>query len=289
MGLKQVVSVQHTIAKSAEGYPLLGHVIYWSLNDINVKYSDFVQHLENLGLPTDVANKVQAKSALIKAIRSNAKGRKNSFHRGVVDNAAKASFAIVGTASVNEITDDVEFATETKVVLNKGTKDVEITGTNATEIREAYEAYKDTYTSDRFREVVLKLVKVHCQGMSVRERGGVYFVPSSHNETFEKLQKLFDMFPNCSLEVVPVIDTAQAKKAMWKAFTGDVSEDLRKMKEDLESLPLNASESSLHIRMDRFQKLKDKVENYEIVLSGTAAELKGELSMISAEIKKRFL
>lgn len=280
-------SVKEQIAKSAEGYPLLGYAIYYSISDINIKTSEMLKVLESLGLPTSVAPAVQAKSAAIKAIKSETKGRGNTFHRKAMDNEAKAGFAIVTSATTDEENVNVEFNTETRVVLNKGDKTLDVTGPNSDAIKAAYEAYRDTYTSSGFRNVVLKLIKNHCQGMNIRERGGVYFIPSSHNETFEKLQKLFLHFPACSLEIIPVIDTAQAKKSMWKALVGEVTDDLRKMQEDIQNLEQDASERTLQVRLDRYEALKSKVELYEDLLSGTANELNTELAKIGSEIRRR--
>jgi hypothetical protein len=287
MSVAQLKTIKQTIQTSAEGYPLLGYAIYWSINDVHVRYNDFLQMLDNVDLPTDVATAVQSKSALIKAIKADTKGRKNAFHRGVVDNEAKASFAIVSSATVDEDNVEVEFQTETKVTLNKGDKTLDVSGPNAATIREAFESFKDTYTSDRFRNVVLKLVKGHLQGMSIRERGGVYFVPASHNDMFDKLQALFAMFPTCTMDVIPVIDTAQAKQSMWKTFVHGITEELSKAKEDMQTLEPDASGRSLQVRLDRYQSLRDKVENYEILLNGTASDLKAELISLGVEIRKR--
>jgi len=287
MAVQQFKTVKETIAKSAEGYPLLGYAIYWSISDVAVKYDAFVMMLENLGLPSDVATAVQAKSAAIKAIKAETKGRGNAFHRKAMDNDAKAGFAIVTSQTTDEENVDVQFQTETKVVLNKGDKTLQVDGPNADSIKATYEYMKDTYTSERFRNVILKLVKGYLQGMSIRERGGVYFVPSSHNADFEKLQALFELFPTCSLDVVPIIDTAQAKKSMWKTFTADITAELKGMQDDLHTLPVDASERSVQVRLDRYNSLRDKVEMYEILLNSTADDLKQELQLIGFSLKSR--
>jgi hypothetical protein len=287
MGLTQFSSSKQL--PQADGFPLLGYAVYWSISDINVKYDSFVEMLESLGIPSEIATAVQTKSAVIKAIKSDTKGRKNSFHRSVVDNEAKASFAIVTSSTVDEANDDIAFHNETKVVLNKGSKTLEVTGPNSDEIKASFEAFKETYTSDRFRNVVLKLVKNYCQGMSIRERGGVYFIPSSHNDMFTKLESLFKMFPTCQLDVIPVIDTTQAKKSMWKTFVGEITTDIQRAKEDIKALDTDSSDRSLQVRLDRYEKLKDKVENYEMLLNGTATELKAELMSLGSEIRKKMV
>lgn len=287
MSAAQFKTVREQIARSAEGYPLLGYVIYWAISDINVKHADFLAKLTELGLPTEVAPAVQAKSAAIKAIMAETKNRDHAFHRKAVDDENIAGFAIVRSETVDAQNVDVEFTTDTRVILNKHDKSLKIDGANAEAIQAAYANFRETYTSDKFRNVVLKLVKNHCLGMSVRERGGVYFIPASHNEMFEKLQLLFEAYPTCSLDIVPVIDTAQAKTAMWKVFMKEITEDLSALKADVEELGPEASGKSLEVRLERFRALQDKVENYEILMNGTASDLKQELNTIAAAIRSR--
>jgi hypothetical protein len=281
------MSIKSQISKSAEGYPLLGYCVYWSISELNIPYAEFIQKMAAAGLDTDYARPVQAKSALIKALRSETKGRKESFHRNILDDKTRSAFAIVGS-NVNTTTIDVAFQTETKAIIDKETKQVTIEGYNQQALRDKFEAFKGTYTGDHFRRVTLDIIKTGCQGITIRERGGVYFVPSTHLEAFEKLQTLFSQFPGCSIDVIPVIDTAQAKKSMWKALTGEVEEDIKTLKEDLEKLD-EASDRSVKIRLARYEVLKSKVENYEILLQGTAGALKSELDSLTNLLKRKMV
>ena len=277
------------LAKSAEGFPLLGHVIYWTISDFKIGYWDFVKILQQLGIDTDVANAVQAKSALIKALKEETKARsKGAFHRNVVDNKDKAGFALVSTQSVDADNVDVNFQTDTKVILDKHTKSVRVEGANAQAIQDKYQDYRNTYTGDRFRNVILKIIFGLAEGIAVRDRGGVYFIPAHKQEVFEKLQQLFAHFPGCSLDVLPVIDTKQARGSMWKSLTGDIKDEIASFKQDIENLKSKSStrEGTLDTRMKRYRALKDKMENYEILFGGTLSEIKAEVGDLEAQIRR---
>lgn len=276
------------LAKSAEGFPLLGQVVYWTISDFKIGYWDFIKILQEVGIDTDVANAVQAKSALIKALKDEIKERSNgAFHRNVVDNKEKAGFALVSTHSVDAENVDVNFQTETKVILDKQTKSLRVEGTNAQAIQDKYQDYRNTYTADRFRNVVLKVIFGLAEGIAVRERGGVYFIPAHKQEVFEKLQQLFSHFPGCSLDVLPVIDTKQARGSMWKSFVGDIKDEIASFKEDVESLKSknSARESTLDTRLKRYRALKEKMENYEILFGGTLNEIKAEVGDLETQIR----
>lgn len=281
------MSIKKQIAKSAEGYPLLGYCVYWSMAQIDTRYSQFISKLEEIGVPTDIARPPQAKSALIKAIRQNNKGRKTTFHKKVIDDRQRAVFQVVNS-NVDQLTENVDFVSETKVRFDKETKQALIEGSNAQEINERYENLKDCYDTDRFRDSVLRFIEKYCQSISIRDRGGVYFIPATKQVEFEKLQALFGIFPQTSLEVVPVIDTDQAKKSMWKALVGEVEQELATMAEDIQNnVGKDTSEHSVEVRLQRFQTLKHKVENYESLLSGTAEGLKSSLSDLSAMLRSK--
>ena len=277
------------LAKSAEGFPLLGHVVYWTISDFKIGYWDFIKILQEVGIDTDVANAVQAKSALIKALKDETKERsRGSFHRNVVDNKDKAGFALVSTQSVDAENVDVNFQTETKVILDKHTKSVRVEGANAQSIQDKYQDYRNTYTADRFRNVVLKIIFGLAEGIAVRERGGVYFIPAHKQEVFEKLQELFSRFPGCSLDVLPVIDTKQARGSMWKSLMGDVKDEIASFKQDIANLKSkdSARESTLDNRLKRYRSLKDKMENYEILFGGTMSEIKAEVGDLESQIRR---
>ena len=277
------------LAKSAEGFPLLGNVVYWTIGDIKIGYWDFINILQNIGIDTDVANVVQARSALIKAIKDETKERsKGSFHRNVFDNKDRAGFALVSTQSVDAENVDVNFQTDTKVILNKHTKGIHIEGANASAIHEKYLDYKNTYTADKFRSVVIKIIFDLADGISVRERGGVYFIPAHRQDVFEKLQALFAHFPSSSVDSLPVIDTKQARKSMWKSLTGDIQNEINSFKEDIANLQSKNSvrDGVLDTRLKRYRALKDKMENYEILFGGTLKDIKDEVGLLEAQIRK---
>mgnify|MGYP001255332455 CR=1 FL=1 len=287
--MTQTQTIKARISKSLEGFPLLGYAVYWSLENIKITHSDFKALLVKVGLDPDVAPEVRVKSALIRAIRAETKGKKKTFHRKLTDTKDRAGFAIVDTDSVNEENLDVTFETSTRVALDKNTKMVKIEGSNEQSIRDSFDSFRDLYTTDMFRNVVLKLVKGDCQGIGVRPKGGVYFVPSTHNETFQKLQALIVSFPGCSLDVIPVIDTQNAKKSMWKSLNHEIREDLDQLKLEVEELGDDPQDRSVQIRLERYKAIRAKVENYETLLNSTADGLKMELENLTAALTAKLV
>lgn len=285
---KQQQPLKKVISASAEGYPLMGNVIYWSFSQMKMTHVDFLKMLEELGINKDVAPATRVKSALCKTLREITKDKKENFSRKVVDDQNLAAFGIFHS-QVDKQSLDMDVAVQTKVRFDKKTKAILVEGDAEVkeQLHSLVEDYKQSYTTDQIRSAILRYVYDECLGIMVREHGGMYFVPVTKQAEFEKLEKLFEKLSAigaCSVDVIPIIDTQQAAKSMWKALVGEVKSSLSDMKEDIETLKEDPTERAQERRVKKFQDLKVKIEMYETLLNGTANDLKSQL----AEIEKAF-
>jgi hypothetical protein len=275
---------RETLAKSAEGYPLLGNCVYWSANEMKMPLEAFIAILKEVGIDEDYADKVRHKSALLRAIQKETDNRTNSFHRNILEDKDYTVFVIVAQ-SVDVANRAVDFKTDTQIIFDKKTGMIKVDGYNKDAIIEGYEREKGVYNTDNFRKVVLDYVKGDCEGISVRDNGGIYFIPSSKMDQFQKLQALFAKFDGFYLGTLPIIDTAQAKKSMWNSLVNEVKGALEAQKAELDKTP-PTTERGVESHLRRFKKLKGKVEMYEDLFVQTAQSLKEELESLSGSIKK---
>lgn len=280
-------SLKDHIAKSAEGYPLIGWYVYWSITNVKVRYTDLIRIMQAIGLNTDAATKIRPRSAFTSAlneIERKYKGKKAL----VLDDKDRVGY-VISTVTPDPVNVDATFTTETRAVLNKHTYQVTVTGPYEQEFLALHADFLEHYYSDEFREMILRLLRLHCQFLTIRDRGGVYFVPASSAQGLELIKKLFAQFPECVLDCVGIADMADARKSMWKTMIGEVTSDLQAMKDDLASLDSETREDNLQIRLQRYQTLREKVENYEIVLRGTAQDLKDELAGLTKAIRSKLV
>jgi hypothetical protein len=290
---KQAVHVtKELLSKSAEGYPLLGNCLYWSISNIQLSHGDFVKHLQEVGIDVSYAGRVRAKSALLRALQRETAERKNCFHRCIVDKDSTHAIYVIVNQQVNQATSEVNFATDTRVIFDKKSGTIKVEGFNADGLIAKYVAEQGVYNTDNFRKVVLDYIYEDCKGISVRENGGIYFVPHNKGTEFEMLKNLFGRFPGCSLDVLPIIDTAEAKRSMWKSLVGEVEAELATQTKELKEIEDNGTrqtDGGIQNRLQRFTDLKGKVEMYETLLNGTAVGLKQQLEQVSALLKKQLV
>lgn len=293
------MTLKNSIATSAEGFPLLGTCVYWSFSEVKVSHKEFIGMLDELGIDKTIAPPTRHKSAVQKALKSFVKSsnkeqdqKKAVFSRKVVDDKDLAAFAVV-QPEVNAANFDLDFNTELKVRMDKKTKNLLIDGTEEakTQLNSLVEEYKDSYTTDQIRSTVLRYIHEMCKGITVRDNGGIYFVPSTEKESLLKLESLFKKISNkaasCSVDTIPVIDTAEASKAMWKALVGEANRDLQDFRKDLEAVDADLTDRAQERRFKKYQDLRLKIEMYETLLNGTATDLKQDLKNIEMSFRRK--
>lgn len=277
-------SVMKNYRKQTSSYPLIGHLVYWSISEFQISFAEFVSRMQKAGIPETLAKQTSEKSAANRAVKEFAKNKTGKFHRKLADGQDRAAFAVV-TQEVNSTTLDAAFQTETKAILDKNNKTFKVEGPGGEEIEKSFESYKESYSADQFRNVVLKYLPEHCASISIRDRGGVYFVPIQKADELACLEEFFKLFPETSLEIVPVIDMDESKRSMWKALVGEIQYEMGVLKKDISELAPDVSDKVLERRLEDYNQLSGKVAMYEDLLQGTAKGLKESLNDISVTIR----
>ncbi len=273
--------------KNEEGFPVLGWLVSWSTRDFSIERAELVKALDAVGIDVRVAREVLPKNAAIRATRQTAKGS-NSFHRKVADQEHTAAFVVASTSVTEQF--DAEFTTNTKVVYDKSQRQIVVKGQKKKEIEEAFERNKIVYAGDQFRSIVLRYIKRYCNAVTYLETGNVYFVPVLNEDSFNKLQALFDLLKikGVKLSVKEEISTKQTRGVFWGLTVGEISGQIKKMKEDLEILKdadSDVKDSSIAVRLKKYADLKLKVECYETALQSKAVDLRTELESLTTTAK----
>lgn len=275
------------ILPSVDGYPVLGYIISWSIKDFEMTINDANDLLTTHNIPEDVRSQTSEKSAAVRAVRETAKNTRDRFHKKVKDTDV-AAFAIVD-AAVNAEQMDVDFATETTVVFDKETKTLKVKGASGNRVQELYKQYKDMFTGYQFRTTILRYIRRYCAAATMRDGGGIYFIPSTHGEHYQNLINLFGSLSSvgCDLTPIPIIDTVQAKKSMWKTFVGEVNESIKRFSDEIDKVD-DLSEKMMSNRLEKYNAIKEKVDIYETLLQGTADEMRESITKLTKKLQNKF-
>lgn len=278
---------KRSIAKSAEGYPLLGYYIYWSLSSMEVRYADFVRVLGEIGLPTDIASKPRVKTAANRMVNEEVARREKCKKVSKETN----DMTIWSIVSHNfDANNDAHALQETKILFFKETETLRVEGYGAAEIMSRFQEIQGSYNQDDFRVVVKQFITQYANCLTVRDSGGVYFIPATKQDELDKLQELFERY-NFTLDVIPIIDTQKAKASTWKALVGDVQSSIQELTEDLNNFnpTTKRAERSMDDRVKKYKELRERVEAYEVLLNGTAEDLKAKIDGLSKQLQSKLI
>lgn len=281
-----VTNAKRAIAKSAEGYPLLGQVVYWEMEDINISKMDFVAALNSVGIdPTKHLRDIRFKSIVNRAIKAAVKDRGDNRIRvqKALDNDEKTVWAVFFIDL--DASGDVSLQTENKIVLTKANESVSITGPDEAEIRRYINDLGGVYRTEDFRKFVLNYMKKTCSIVSIRSRGGVYFVPSTRDEDFQKIAALFNEMRGCDISFIPVIDTGNAKNSLWQKIVQGKLEELEALKESIEAM--DSKDYLFERRMNELLTLKNEVSMYHELFSMTAENFASKLSQCETALANK--
>lgn len=185
-----------------------------------------------------------------------------------------------GYALINESAteDDLEYSTDFKVVFEGGMPQIQPEGhpAAATFYKHYTEKLKEVTGTDLsvwVRTLIFKL-----KGSRLRERGGVYFVPSDNLETFRRMTGVLEKVSGSSIFELPAVNSEQAVKSVLASITTEAEEEIATFEallnpEDGQEL----GERAMKTKAAQIEELIEKVEKYAEILGTNLDKFKDKL------------
>lgn len=271
---------------NAEGFPILGWCVHYAAKNFSIPFVAFQSILEKAGIDKRFAKETMDRNALIRAVKSVTKGN-SEFHRNIAEREDIMALAIVSEEK-GQVDISVDYDVESKIVFDKASKEIVITGKYSNEIKGKKDEFKEMYTADQFRSLVKRFLKTNCSAITVREGGGLYFIPKSDQRNLEKLVALFEELGlSVDITLIPIIDTKTSRSSMWKSTTKEIEEDVKELTKDFEEMSDSVTEKMIEARINKYNGLKNKIEMFETLLQGTAESMKTKLDELTETIQKK--
>ena len=147
--------------------------------------------------------------------------------------------------------------------------------------REHCHYYNGNHIRNIFRDVLQE-----CSPVSVRESGGVYFVPETYRDTVEQLEHFAETLKpftisewQTKLYFVPVQDGDREQEMVKDSLDRNVAEETQKLLDELSSAE-ELSARGIKTLVGRIKKLQGVVQDYEKGL-GMVAQAKEDLESAS--------
>lgn len=276
--------------KIMDGLTIIGYFVWWSIHDLLMEKPLFHSILKEIGLPPfkrkeDVV--AANRSAFLKAVREVKASDKKLLIRKISKVADKYTFGLVDE-SVDTKNDHLGYTHSATLtyIPSSGVLDCSSQHRGYEAVKDKYHKYAVSYNSDDIREYLLDAIK-NQHRVSVRSRGGIYFLPEAAKDFVEKLEKFLEALPgDCVLSVAPQIDVETSKRAIYKAFVSELRQKLSGFREELESDSLKRK-SAMQKRLEEFQELRKEVEFYKDALQFQVDDLTEDLTELEGTVKSR--
>ncbi len=266
----------------------LGDLIWWTLAEARIDRST----LENLWAAAQLAmdhlpEPPTAEKALKAAVREAAVGQSDRLIRLGKEDEAEIVFAVV--RETKHADGSITYQQETRVILDRRVESVssdiaghDLAGVIATRFGEL----RSTHTADDVRRAMMKVLD-SCAAVTLRDHGGVYWVPAPYAETIRRLQGAIEKVGSSRVYLLPVHSSADANRTLGDAAKLAIEDELAALKAEVEGFVASPPDrpSTLVRRLDAFEELQARANLYREVLQVHVADLEATLSGLTSSVE----
>src|SRR5262245_540822 len=305
--------------------PLIGFTVLWRLEGIRVSHPDLEQALQSAGfekyLPDPPSPRVALRRALAEWIKTKQRTARNLQLLGDEDqeenggDRRRTLIRVIDRAGSEHlvyalVAEDVDFSalglsygTALRILLNKKTGEM-ICTTDAEGVIDAqresqqltdelmpyWRQYCDLFIARDLSQMVREIIG-GMNAVSLRQAGGVYFVPESERDALFRLRQLIIGIPQsagpgsfvCALGVP---DAVEARRGLSKAVHAGLLDEINSLRGDLGRLCESGDrlrEKTVAQRLVIYKRLKAKAEMYQDLLGIQQDQVRAEIAGLERE------
>jgi hypothetical protein len=271
----------------------LGDLCFWQLAEASVDRATFEARWEAAGLdkallpepPTaEKALKVAAREAGV----GQQTGQQSRLIRLAVENEENVTFAVVLEEKHPE-TGTLTYTQEAKVALDRAFGNISSDRPShevVQNIMTRFGKLRDTHTADDVRRTITRTL-ASFSAVTLRESGGVYWVPSPFSGLLRKLQACIQQFGHSEVYLIPVHDSADANKTLGDVATQALQEELDALKSEVQAFVAQPPErpTTLARRFDAFDQLRNRAALYRDILKVQVKDLDSTLDELTTSVE----
>jgi hypothetical protein len=250
--------------------PILGVLISWSLPGLEIQRNEFNQLVAQVGLGTALPRTPSLRSSLRRSLTGEA-----DLVRTLVDEDSRLVLALVDE-NVDQHQEHVSYSMITTASIEDG--QVKINDPNLeVKVKSRVQHHQQHLHTPEVTRFYLRTVR-DVQGIPVRDRGGLYFLPRHYMHVVDALRVLTQNLsltkPECSFSAFGILDAEEYRRDMKKHYQEDMEQTLQALKEDLEQLALegNPRPDVVRRRFERYKEVEAKATAYADLLKFRATE-----------------
>ncbi len=267
----------------------VGDMVWWTLEDARITRAHLEDVWTGAGLSTALLPEPPTpEKALRAAVREAAVGQQDHLIRLGKDDDQELVFAVV--EEQRDGAGNVSHRQEARIALRKEATPIVVTDAPSHElvsaVRERYDRLLTTHTPDDVRRAVVKTLAA-CAAVTLRDHGGVYWVPAPFSDTLRRLQNAVAGIGTSRIDVVPIHATPEASKALGDAARSALEDDVAAVSAEIDAFLHEPPDrtATLTRRLAMFDELRAKAHLYHSVLQVQVSDLEAKLDDLTHHVE----
>ncbi len=282
------MSLESLRSTLARGGPHLGDLVWWTLADARVDRLTLESVWASAKLdPALLPEPPTAEKTLKIAVREAALGQADRLIRLGREDETQIVFAVVRETRLRD--GSVTYQQETRIVLDRRTEQVtcdEPAHDLGAKVIGRFGECRATHHPDDVRRAMMKTLAT-CAAVTLREHGGVYWIPSPHAGTLRCLQSAIEKIGSSRVYVLPVHQSADASRTLGDAARMAIEDELALLKGEVEGFVAAPPEraSTLLRRLEAFESLRSRASLYRDLLQVQVTDLDESLGRLTQSVE----
>lgn len=266
-------------------HELLGEVISWDIEGVDVSYSQVQAALASADLDPDDAKEIGTRAAFTRACKHLKEQRQ-------IDKLTSSAGIITFQCTHREVAGDkLAFDYECKVELNTETGSVECPENYALELRarDLLAHAMQTRNSQDITRIVQRMFAKHADLYSINRKGCAYFTPECHRSFTDKVDRFLGALGG-RLSRFPVpCGTPEGNRSVKEAVQAGLSTLIDELNAAVASWDETTRTSTMEKAAKRFEEIQYKVDAYAEYLQSEQGQLLVRLTEARAELAKKLM
>ena len=267
----------------------VGDLLWWTLTDARITRSLLETVWTNAGLaPSLLPEPPTPEKAFKTAVREAQVGQHDHLMRLGKDDENELVFAVI--LETRDGSGNVSLAQEARIRLDRRLPARLDSDRPAHDlvvaVSAAYDRLLTTHTADDVRRALVKTLN-SCAAVTLREHGGVYWIPAPYAETLRQLQQAVSNIGASRLDVVPIHASPEATAALGDAARASIDEEITALRAEIDGFLASPPEraSTLARRLETFDGLRAKARLYHTVLQVQVQDLETALNKLTLQVE----
>jgi len=285
MNFHELQESQHNVG--LHGGSHLGTLLWWSLNNSRIHHAALEDLARKYGLDSRyLPSPVKPVGAFRRAWRHASTRLEPGFMlRQIADTNDSIVVGLVEERADNAVL-DLNYTTQARISFDKvsGTLKCDCQHVTFSKVLELYQHHL-AHTTQDVRFILSAFVRE--SGVSLRQHGGTYFIPSKCRATLDAVSCVVS---ECGQNVVyqlPIFDSPQVKSTLTNVTLDSLDNEILALRAELEGFDDKTRDSTMEKRLSRFDELRSRVALFSGVLSFSADDLNTKIDTVQKGLRAK--